>query len=217
MLLLLWITGAGACSNRETQTNRSTPGQPSHVQQQTRLTGGPCEGCEAIFEYGNRSLKSVDTLPDFNDEGPRIKVTGTVYQPGGKIPASGVILYVYHTNQQGIYPTKGNETGWAKRHGYIRGWMKTDAGGHYTFYTLKPAHYPDRTDPAHIHPTLLEPGGKYYWLDSYLFEGDPLLPAGGPASTGRGGGQEVLSLHREGNLLVGKRDIELGKNIPGYE
>ncbi|MFQ5753432.1 MAG: intradiol ring-cleavage dioxygenase, partial [bacterium] len=43
----------------------------------TRLVGGPCEGCEAIFEYGDRNLSSIDTLPDFNSNGPKVKVTGT--------------------------------------------------------------------------------------------------------------------------------------------
>ena len=76
--------------------------------------GGSCEGCEAIFEYGSKVLAAVDTLPDFNETGPKIKVTGTVYRNDGKTPARDVIIYVYHTNQQGIYAAKGGETGWAK-------------------------------------------------------------------------------------------------------
>ena len=91
----------------------------------TKLVGGPCEGCEAIFEYGDKKLTAVDTLPDFHDPGPRIKITGTIYKPDGKTPAKDVILYIYHTNQKGIYATKGDEKGWARRHGYIRGWIKT--------------------------------------------------------------------------------------------
>jgi len=74
-----------------------------------RLVGGPCEGCEAIFEYGDRNLSPVDTLPDFNDPGPKIKVTGTIYQNDDKTPAAGVILYIYHTDQNGIYAIKGGE------------------------------------------------------------------------------------------------------------
>ncbi|MCW8816767.1 MAG: hypothetical protein OQK52_02695, partial [Ignavibacteriaceae bacterium] len=140
-----------------------------------KLVGGPCEGCEAIFEFGNRILSNVDTLPDFNIDGPRLKITGTIYKPDGKTPAKDVIVYIYHTNQDGIYETKGDETGWGKRHGYIRGWIKTDKDGKFTFYTLKPGTYPNRSEPAHIHITILEPNGKYYWLGSYHFEGDPLL------------------------------------------
>lgn len=183
-----------------------------------RLVGGPCEGCEAVLEYGDRALSSVDTLPDFHEQGTRIKVEGTIYQPDGTTPAEDVILYVYHTNQEGIYATRGDETGWGKRHGYIRGWMKTGKDGKYAFYTLKPGVYPNRSAPAHIHPTILEPNGKYYWLGSYHFEGDPLLGAEekDPASP-RGGSSGLLELKEKGGILVGKRDFILGRNVPGYE
>ncbi len=196
-----------SCANSQTRNeNRFT------------LVGGPCEGCEAIFEYGDKKLASVDTLPDFSDKGPKIRVTGTIYQNDGKTPAEGVILYVYHTDQNGVYATKGDETGWAKRHGYIRGWVKTDKDGRYMFYTLKPGTYPGRSIPAHIHPIILEPDGKYYWLGSYHFQGDPLLTDKQIApKSPRGGSSGLLSLRKEGNLWVGERDIILGKNVPGYE
>jgi protocatechuate 3,4-dioxygenase beta subunit len=182
------------------------------------LVGGPCEGCEAIFEYGNRELSPVDTLPDFNDDGPKLKLTGTIFQPDGKTPAENVILYIYHTDQEGIYPTKGNETGWAKRHGYLRGWIKTNSDGKYTFYTLKPGTYPSRSAPAHIHPVILEPDGKYYWIEEYLFEDDPLLTEKDISKNSpRGGNSGILNLKKEGNILIGKRDIILGKNIPTYD
>jgi protocatechuate 3,4-dioxygenase beta subunit len=182
----------------------------------TRLIGN-CEGCEAVFEYGDRQLSPIDTLPDFKNEGQKIKVTGTIYRPDGKTPAEGVILYIYHTDQNGIYATRGGETGWAKRHGYIRGWVKTGKDGKYAFYTLKPGIYPNRSAPAHMHPIILEPDGKYYWLGSYHFEGDQLLTERetSPKSP-RGGSSGLLSLKRERELWVGERDIILGKNVPGY-
>jgi len=183
-----------------------------------RLVGGPCEGCEAIFEYGDRELTSVDTLPDFNDQGLKIKVSGTIYQNNGTTTAKDVILYVYHTDQKGIYATKGGETGWAKRHGYIRGWVKTDKDGKYSFYTLRPGVYPNRSSPAHIHPTILEPGGKYYWLGTYHFEGDSLLTDNEiNPDFPRGGSSGLLTLKKEGDIWAGTRDIILGKNVPDYE
>lgn len=132
---------------------------------QYRLVGAPCEGCEAVLEFGDRNLFSVDTLPEFNSEGVQIKVSGTVYELDGKTPAEGVILYVYQTNEEGVYPKKGDETGWAKRHGYIRNWIKTDEQGKYTFFTQKPMFY--GTAPAHIHLTILEPNGKYYYAQDF--------------------------------------------------
>ena len=183
-----------------------------------RLVGGPCEGCEAVFEYGDRQLFSLDTLPDFNDDGPKLKLTGTIYQQDGKTPAKDIILYIYHTDQNGIYPTKGDETGWAKRHGYLRGWIKTDSDGEYTFYTLKPGIYPSRNAPAHIHPVILEPDGKYYWIDEYLFEGDPLITEDESSDIApRGGNSGIISLKKEAGILVGERNIILGKNVPNYD
>lgn len=185
--------------------------------QNARLVGKPCEGCEAVFEYDNKTLSSVDTLPDFYDRGSKLKLTGIIYQPDGKTPAKDVILYIYHTNQQGIYPTKGDETGWARRHGYIRGWVKTDQDGKYEFYTLKPGAYPGGGNPAHIHATILEPDGKYYYIHDYHFAGDPYLKEQMKPKSPRGGTSGVLELKKEGNLFVGERDLILGKNVPNYK
>jgi protocatechuate 3,4-dioxygenase beta subunit len=182
-----------------------------------RLVGGPCEGCEAIIEYGDQKLTPVDTLPDFNDPGPRMKVTGVIYQSDGKTPASDVILYIYHTDQGGVYPKRGDETGWGRRHGYIRGWIKTGKDGRYTFYTLKPGVYPNRSAPAHIHPIVVEPNGKYYWLDAYHFKGDPLLTEKEINPTNHRGVVGLVTLEQGDDLLIANKDIILGKNIPDYE
>ena len=183
----------------------------------TRAVGGPCEDCKAVFEYGSKALSEEVTLPDYLEDGPRMEISGTIYQRDGKTPAAGVILYVYHTNQQGEYPTKGNEKGWAKRHGYIRGWIKTDATGNYKFYTLKPAAYPGRKDPAHIHATIKEPGVSEYWIDEYLFDDDPLLTPEVRRSEKNRGGSGILKLTKNSKgVLVAQRDIILGLNIPEY-
>ncbi|MBX2912319.1 MAG: intradiol ring-cleavage dioxygenase [Cyclobacteriaceae bacterium] len=188
------------------------------VQTEFRLVGGPCEGCEAIFEYGGQALNNVDTLEDFQTKGPGFLIKGTLYQHGSRKPAPGVILYIYHTNQEGAYPTRGNEKGWAKRHGYLRGWAKTDANGNYRFYTQIPGAYPSRSNPKHIHLTVLEPNGKYYYLESYLFKNDPLLTDDRiNRMNPRGGGGFVVAPVLQNGLLVATRDIELGKNVPGYD
>jgi protocatechuate 3,4-dioxygenase beta subunit len=191
--------------------------QAQDAQSPPRLIGGPCEGCEAVFEYGDRALTSDTILPDFNNPGSKLKLTGTIYEKDGRTPAVNVILYIYHTNQEGIYETRGDETGWARRHGYIRGWIKTDSDGKYTFYTLKPASYPGRSLPAHIHGTILEPNGYYYWIDSWHFKGDPLLKLEEESENSAYGGSGIVELKKEGDLLVAHRDIILGKNVPGYD
>ncbi len=162
-------------------------------------------------------MSPVDTLPGFEAAATKIKVTGIIYQPDVLTPAEDVILYVYQTNAEGVYPTKGGEKDWSKRHGYIRGWVKTGKDGRYTFYTMKPGTYPSRSDAAHIHPILLEPNGRYYWVDEYLFEGDTLLtPVQLSPEAPVGGSSGILRLRREGDLLVGERDFILGRNVPGY-
>lgn len=204
--ILFLILLLSSCSNSQDQ------------QQDARLVGGPCEGCEAVFEYGYKTLNAVDTLPDFNDEGLKIKVTGTIYENDGKTPAKGVILYIYHTDQNGIYTAREGATGWAQRHGYIRGWAKTGKDGKYTFYTLKPGVYPDRSQPAHIHPIILEPNGKYYWLGSYHFKGDTLLTDKEiNPNAPRGGSSGLITLKKKDDIWVGRRDIILGKNVAGYK
>ena len=181
-----------------------------------RLVGGPCQGCEAVLDFGDRKLSPVDTLPGFKENEPKIKVTGTVYKSDGETPAEGVILFVHQTNREGKYPNHGDEEGWERQYGYIHGWVKTGADGQYTFYTFRPGSY--SRNPAHIHPIILEPNGKYYWLGSYFFADDPLLTRKqrNPESP-RGGSNGVLTLQKEGGIWVGRRDFILGKNIPNYE
>lgn len=182
----------------------------------SQTMGGPCEGCEALLEYGDRKLNATDTLPDFLKNEPKMIIKGIVYQADGKTPASGVIIYAYHTDRSGIYPTKGDEQGWVKRHGYLRGWTQTDESGQYTFYTFKPETYPSRTEPAHVHLTIKEPGKQEYWIDSIHFEDDVLLTERVKKNLRNRGGSGVVTLKTQGPHLLAKRDIILGLNIPNY-
>lgn len=179
--------------------------------------GGPCEGCEAVFEYGDRELNPVDTLPGFSQNEPKLKLTGTIFQSDGRTPAEGVILYIYHTNRDGIYQVNNNEQGWGQRHGSIRGWIKTDGSGKYTFFTFRPGAYPNGREPEHIHFTVKEPGKKEYYLDDILFENDPLLTQDHKTSQPQRGGSGIITPTASGDLFIVERNIILGKNIPNYE
>ena len=177
--------------------------------------GGPCEGCEALLEYGDKMLNSVDTLPLYLETEPKIELTGTVYLPDGTSPAKDVIIYVYHTNLKGIYEKRGDEQGWARRHGFIRGWVKTDTDGQFTFHTFRPAAYPNTTIPQHIHITIKEPGKNEYYIDDVVFDDDPLLTKQHRNFRLRAGSGLVKPVLENGILKI-KRDIFLGKNIPDY-
>ncbi|PZX58311.1 protocatechuate 3,4-dioxygenase beta subunit [Algoriphagus ratkowskyi] len=182
-----------------------------------KVVGGSCEGCEAIFEYGDEKLNAIDTLPLFLENEPKLKITGIVFQNDGKTPASDVILYIYHTDRTGIYPKVGDEKGWAKRHGFIRGWTITDQAGQYTFYTFRPASYPDRTEPEHIHLTVKELGKSAYYLDEYVFEDDPILTSEKRTILTNRGGSGIVKPKLENGIWLIERDLILGFNIPDYE
>lgn len=184
-----------------------------------RKVGGSCECCEAIYEQAPdfETINETDTLADFNEPGPKMLVYGTIYKSDGITPAAGVVLYIYHTDQTGRYTAKPGQTGCAKRNGYLRGWIKTDDKGAYRFYTLKPAAYPNASIPAHIHPIVKEPGLSEYYIDEYLFDDDPLLTSEERTRAENRGGNGIIKLAKDADgLLLCKRDVVLGKNIPGY-
>lgn len=183
----------------------------------SKLVGGRCEGCEAIYEYGNKQLTAVDTLPGFRSTGEQLKVTGIIYKKDGKTPAGGVILYIYHTGAGGRYDTKGDEKGWGKRHGYHRGWIKTKEDGHYTFYTIRPGSYPASKIPAHIHATIKEPELNEYYIDDFHFDDDPFLTSNERNNTSPKAGSGIVTLKKVNNVWVAERNIILGLNIENYE
>jgi len=104
-----------------------------------------------------------------------------------------------------------------KRHGHLRGWMKTNERGQYKFHTIRPAAYPNRRDPQHIHPTIKEPDKNEYYIDEYRFDDDPLLTKEQRAREEKRGVSGIIKLARNSKgIWVGQRDIVLGKNIPNY-
>lgn len=205
LVYLSWLVTMNACA------------QQARTNDKEMKVGGSCEGCEAIYEcpVSFDRLDNTDTLADFNDQGPRMEISGVVYQHDGKTPAPGVVIYFYHTDQRGIYPKKGNEQGWARRHGYLRGWVKTDEKGRYRFFTLRPGVYPTRNSPAHIHATIKEPGKTEYWIEEFVFADDPLLVTVPPSREPRGGNGVLALVERDG-MLRGGRDIILGLHVEGY-
>jgi protocatechuate 3,4-dioxygenase, beta subunit len=215
LVLLSFCIAIAGCSQNNAAKNQA---QKSKIH-----VGGTCEGCEAIYECPVKfdQLNEVDTLPGFNEAGPKIEISGIIYKRDGKTPAPDVILYVYHTDQKGLYATKGDDPdsyreGWGKRHGYIRGWIKTDKNGFYKFYTLVPASYPDSKNPKHIHPTIKEPGFNEYWIDEFVFDDDPLLPQTERSRSKPVGGNGVLKTYRKDGMLFASRNIILGLNVKDY-
>jgi len=184
------------------------------AQSSKQHVGGRCEGCEAVYEYGNRTLNPIDTFPGFESGSPRMKLTGTVFEKDGKTPARDVIVYAYHTNREGRYA--GGKGKWGQHHGQLRGWVKTNADGQYTFYSIRPASYPNSRIPAHIHLIVKEPDVNEYYIDAVEFTDDPYLTDGHRANQNNRGGSGIVTPIKEGDWWLAERDIILGENVPGY-
>ena len=177
--------------------------------------GGGCEGCELYTEGMPQNL-SWQTAMAQNEQGVKIHISGTIFKKDGKTPAPNVILYIYHTDNEGYYKAAPNQT-IAKRHGRLRGWMKTDENGRYAFTTIRPGTYPNTKFLAHIHPTIKEPNKNEYYIDEFVFADDPNLTTSEKNKMPNRGGNGIVKLTKntEG-VWVGKRDIVLGLNIPNY-
>jgi protocatechuate 3,4-dioxygenase beta subunit len=181
-----------------------------------KKAGGSCEDCQLMYEGMPGNLSWHTDLAGDNEPGEPLVISGTIFKRDGKTPASGVILYVYHTDHRGLYSPDPNQTK-AKRHGHLRGWVKTDELGRYQIKTIRPASYPDSRNPQHIHPIIKEPGYSHYWIDDFLFDDDPLLTDQEKAHQQKRGGPGIISLQmNDKGVWIGKRDIILGLNIPGY-
>ncbi len=213
--IFLWVSCFSlplvSCSQNGKQTNNKK-------QQKLIQVGGGCEGCEAIYEtpIPFEKLLYIDTLPDYFEAGLKLIVSGVIYKADGKTPASDVVMYLYHTDQQGLYSDGEHETGWGKRHGSIRGWIKTNEKGEYQFLTLKPASYPGSTIPAHIHPTIKEVCCTEYYIDDYLFDNDVFLTKEERRKLSERGGNGILQLKMNNGIYYAARNIILGLHIPDY-
>lgn len=187
--------------------------QPVQNAEQARPDLYRCEGCEAIYEQDFEGLNWRTVIPPEGEPGERLILRGVVYQTDGKTPAPGVIIYAYHTDAAGVYPTRGDEQGWGRRHGYLRGWVKTDAQGRYEFQTIRPASYPSRNAAAHVHMTIKEPERREYWIDEVVFEDDPLVHASYRRQAQDRGGSGIIRLTRDANgVWQGTRDILLERH-----
>ena len=184
---------------------------------QNKLVGGGCDGCELMYVGMPKNIKSIDTSSGWNEKGQKLLITGTVYKLGGKIPATNVIIYYWQTDSNGYYSPKDEMDEQAKRHGHIRGWVKSDENGKYSIYTIRPAPYPNDDMPAHIHISIKEPNIKdEYYIDEFVFDDDILLTGKKRKALENRGGSGVLRVLIDKDKLVAEHNIILGLNIPNY-
>jgi protocatechuate 3,4-dioxygenase, beta subunit len=190
------LSGCSKTNYSSAQSNK--PDYPS-----TLSGGAPCGSCIAP---ANLSWKTVVNSVD--EQGEPLNISGTIYQPDGTTPAAGIVLFIYHTDATGYYNEKDDPG-----HPRIRGWMQTGTDGRYEFRTIKPAPYPHRTTPAHIHAHVYGAGYSERSIDDYWFEGDPFITAKELSRVNeQGSNPAIIQLNRDGEgVLRGVRDIKLGR------
>ena len=181
------------------------------------IIGLPCEGCEAVFEGMPAELSPHARIAPQGEPGEPLTLTGRVLAADGSARA-GIVVYAYHTDAKGLYPPiPGARDGAANHHGRLRGWAVSDDQGRYRFDTIRPASYPTRDVPAHIHMHVLEPGCSTYYIDDVMFTDDPLLtPAQRRMHAGGRGGNGIVAPVRTADGWQVGRDIRLGAGIPGH-
>jgi protocatechuate 3,4-dioxygenase, beta subunit len=211
VLLVALLTISFACngqsansSSNKTSVNNSAP------------VGGVCDGCDIIYVGMPATINAIDTSTGWHEKGQKFLLTGTVYKKDGKSPAPGVIVYYYQTDNNGYYSVKDEMDEKAKRHGHIRGWVKTGSDGKYSIYTIRPAPYPGTNNPSHIHVFIKEPNINEYYIDELVFDNDKLLTDEARRHFQKRGGDGVLKITTSDNLQVAQHDIILGLNIPDY-
>lgn len=192
----------------------STTAKPST---NSKLVGGPCDGCELMYVGLPKQINAVDTSAGWAEKGQKLLITGMVYQADGKTPAANTIIYYWQTDNDGYYSSRPTLDKKAIKHGHIRGWVQTGQDGKYAIYTIRPTPYPDGTEPAHIHVAIKEPQLNEYYIDELVFDDDPLLiPKKKKTPLENRGGSGILRILLAGDKQIAEHNIILGLNIPNY-
>jgi protocatechuate 3,4-dioxygenase beta subunit len=112
-------------------------------------------------------VTSSERIAPATEPGIPFVVRGTVLDPSGKA-APAVEVFAYQTDATGLYAKDGNAYPWR-----LRGWAVTDAQGRFEFRTIRPAAYPNRDIPGHVHLSFVSACcGRQ--TSEVMFDDDPL-------------------------------------------
>jgi protocatechuate 3,4-dioxygenase beta subunit len=171
-----------------------------------------CNQAPSLADTGLEQMANVSwksTIVADGEPGEPLIVSGTIYAPDGRTALEGINLFVYQTDATGVYSTTGQDGN--NRDTRIHGLMRSNKEGRYEFRTIKPGSYPNSRNAAHIHAYISSPDYPEYWIDEYLFEGDPFITSADREKFGgKGTFSSILTLQRGSDgVLRGVRDIKV--------
>jgi protocatechuate 3,4-dioxygenase beta subunit len=140
-----------AFQDREEQIRKPTPPNPL----------GP---------FYKRLTPVNDVLRAPGDPGMPLTLSGQVFDTRGDVVPDATIE-IWQTNHQGYYDVDGYR---------YRGKRQVDRSGAYSFESVIPGHYPDKSRICqHVHCLVAAPGHKtlvtqLYFATDPVFEGDPI-------------------------------------------
>ena len=55
-----------------------------------------------IYDYSEKHLNNIDTIPDYASKTNKLKITGIIYESDGVTPAKNVLLFIHQTDENGV-------------------------------------------------------------------------------------------------------------------
>jgi protocatechuate 3,4-dioxygenase beta subunit len=103
------------------------------------------------------SIGTTARIAPASEPGDPLVVRGRLLRIDGS-PATDAIVFAYQTDKGGLYDKRENGPhSWR-----LRGWVRTDSDGRFTFETIRPGSYPNSNNPPHVHFTAYLPNGERY-------------------------------------------------------
>ena len=103
------------------------------------------------------ALSTTGRIAPATEPGSPLVVRGQLLGLNGA-PSANTVVFAYQTDRGGLYDVRENGPhSWR-----LRGWVKTDADGRFTFETIRPGSYPGTNNPPHVHFTAFLPDGSRY-------------------------------------------------------